>query len=207
MKTETDIYEDSDLETTADEAIVEKALVIYNAEMSIDPESKVYLMTWSPDPKQSPDCALSLQHEFHVNALIDYLNFCKSGIFCLENSQLGEPHYHGWYQVDETNEAGRVVMIKVLQKFGKVKIAKCLEYKINNFKKHRNGLWYYKKDVFDAQLGIKLNPVTKNTPRADIDNSDFAYFMRIEGRKTSRVMQEKASAYKYYREFYGSNYI
>ena len=83
------IEEDSD-------QIALKAEIIRLQEEKIDPDDKIYLMTWSPDPKQIPDCDFINQHLYCMPYVESYLSFCKSGCACVESSQIGNPHYHTW---------------------------------------------------------------------------------------------------------------
>jgi len=102
---------------TIEEYLTNASFRVWDEETNIDDSADIYLITWSPDPARLPDCDPDYQHRFNVNLLADYLKFCYCGIFCHEFSQLGNPHYHGWYQIctAPNRDRGRVVMIKVLQ--------------------------------------------------------------------------------------------
>lgn len=192
--------EDSDYE-----AIVNRAVIIWESELDIDTTQPVYLITWSPDPKEMPDCDFDKQHLFNVSAIVTYLKSCSAGVFCVESSQLGHPHYHGWYQVDSSKEVYRIAQIKVLQRFGLVKITKMkTEPKINKWYEKGNGLYYYKKDLLDSMLTVQCNPITANTPEPSLDfmQDYFVLLTSHSGRKSVKQLEEKVSQYKFYREFY-----
>jgi len=178
---------------------------IYDAEMDIDPDKPIYWITYNPSKESLPDCDFINQHLYSVNFLSDYLNCCSAGCFCVEATQLGQPHYHGWYQIDESNEQARVIMIKVMQRFAPngVKIKKAVgNYKIHSWVKHGNHLWYYKKDLLDASLIIPSNPITKNT-RVEIVNELYnPFFVLPAKRQTAADIEAKVAQYKICQEFY-----
>lgn len=202
QKTDSDNDEEILDDEIFDDDLVYKSEIIEYAESCIDSSAEVYLITWSPSHKELPDCSFNLQHEYSVGSLIDYLQFCSAGCFCVETHQTGFPHYHGWYQIDESKELGRISCIKTLQRFGMIKITKLVSLKINCYSELANGLYYYKKDVYDSMRNIVLNPIISSTPRPQTNFNDFAWLMPIEGRKTMRAIEEKVSQYKYYRNFY-----
>lgn len=179
-------------------------LLVGEEEEKIDLDKHVYLITWSPDPSKLPDSDSSYQHLFNVNLLIDYLKYCSCGIFTHEFTQIGNPHYHGWYQVDQRLELGRVTMIKVLQKFGNLKIAPVRDntkIKINNYSNSHSPLYYYKKESFDKI--IPKNPITKDTTYDDTNwATKLFFFVDIVGKKKVGELLDHISNKKYYTNFY-----
>jgi len=173
-------------------------------EEKINLNKTVYLITWSPDPSKLPDADPSYQHLFNVNLLIDYLKYCDCGIFTHEFTQIGNPHYHGWYQVDPTLENGRVSIVKVLLKFGNLKITSVRDntkIKINNYSNSHSPLWYYKKETFDKI--IPKNPITKYTSPDDTNwSTKLFFFVDIVGKKRVGELLDHISNKKYYTEFY-----
>lgn len=152
------------------ERTAERAEIIRLMEEDIDEDKALYLITWSPDPKQLPDADFQIQHDFNVNLLAQYLRYCDVGIFCLESSQRGNPHYHGWYQVaNDFREKGRIVAVKTLNRFGELKITECkVSYKVNCYSQKANALWYYKKDVHGSMMYYD-DSIIVDTSRRDID--------------------------------------
>lgn len=183
--------------------IAEVADIVYEEEHKIDDNDKVYLMTWAPDPKFLPDCDFINQHIFLVPYVKSYLEFCKNGLACVESTQLGNPHYHLWYQTrDDPLEMGRIRWIKVLSRIGLVKInSKVRYYRKNSWSAHRNALHYYKADSINQQLNTPYNPVSKTSAMPDIDYSDYSWFF-ASGKKTSGAIREKVSQIKDLEEFY-----
>lgn len=143
--------------------VLKKAKMILTNESNIDPEEELIGITWTPDPKEHPDADFRVQHELHVSMLADYLKCCACGLFCVESTTLGNPHYHGWFQIDPKLELARVAIIKAMQRFGRVTPEVLKHYRINSYTKGNNSLWYYKKDVFDQMLAIDINPIDKNS--------------------------------------------
>lgn len=186
-----------------------KATMIYDAEMDIDPDQELYMITWSPDPYEMPNADFETQHKFNINLISDYLQCCACGLFCVEATQMGNPHYHGFYQVNSRMEPERIIMVKVMQKFGIVKITKSVgHYRINSFKQHANCLYYYKKDVFDSMFYLDDNPICK-TSRCEIDWNYHYNFFEMKGRTSIKDIQDKITMRDFYRRFYADsiNYI
>lgn len=179
----------------------QKTEIIEIEESSIENNEDIYLITWSPDVKELPDADFYLQHNFNVEILVDYLKCCKHGVFCVESSQLGNPHYHGWYQIDDTKELQRIVIVKTLQRFGIVKIQKVKHsYKIFSWSERANALYYYKADLPDAFLKIEPNPITKETcGTVDWSVMDMVGFFN---KGVSSKLTDKISQRKFYRDFY-----
>lgn len=183
-----------------------KASEFYAAEKQIDEHIPVYLMTWSPDPKKLPDCDFINQHIWAVEYVQTYLMFCAAGAACVESTQLGNPHYHFWYQLAEDNrEEGRIRWVKIMQKVGNVKVTKALHYKKNKWYSKGNALWYYKKESIDAQLRTPCNPVTAETALVKVDYTDYNWFFH-SGRSTAAKCFEKASEVKLLEEFYKKSF-
>lgn len=185
-----------------DAKLIKKGAIIECEESKIDAFDKLYLITWVPDPKEMPDADFYLQHEVNVQILIDFLNTCKCGLFCVESTQMGNPHYHGWYQINPKYELVRIAIIKTLQRFGIIKIKECLHYIVNYYSERMNGLHYYKKDVFDSMFAIEVNPIS-NRSVSSIDVDKLRYVSMFSKNKTVyRNVEEKLSVRQYYRRFY-----
>lgn len=186
------------------ERIAEKDWIVQQTEYDINPACPLYLITWSPDPGELPDADFDTQHKFFVNVVSEYLSYCSIGLFCVESSQLGRPHYHGWYQLGG-NEQMRIVLMKVMQRFGLVKVTKSKgHYKYGSYSDAANCLYYYKKDMIDLMLWVDLNPITKDT-RVDIDwNQHFMLFTR-QGRQSIADLEEKVVLKDFYKRFYNNS--
>ena len=128
--------------------IVRRAEIIDISENMIVDSDPVYLFTWSPDPELLPDADFKTQHKYSVNFIAEFLDTCLIGLACVEPTQKGNPHYHGWYQVDPITEVERLAYVKTMQKFGLVKITECISYKKGLWSERCNGLHYYKNHVW-----------------------------------------------------------
>jgi len=182
--------------------LTNKSELIEFEESSIDLSEKVYLITWSPNPAEMLDVDLQCQHESNVNLLSDYLKSCKHGIFCVEATQKGVPHYHGWYQVQNSTELHRCAHVKVLERFGMLKITECKHIKIFNWEKKGNGLYYYKIDLPDAFLTVTPNPITKDTPKIEYSHDFFKLAYAFDHRVKRQPLEELMTAKTYYESFY-----
>lgn len=147
-----------------DDVIIAKDWLIYEEEKKILNTRDLYLVTWSPDPKQLPDTDFTLQHKFNVNLLSQLLRTVRCGLFCVESTAMGNPHYHGWYQDEPPNELARIAIIKVLQRFGNLKITSGLHYKVDRYYSKGNCLHYYKKDTFDSMLLLPIISASSYEP-------------------------------------------
>lgn len=169
-----------------DPKFLDKAYQILKAESSINPDDDIYLITWNPDPKMIPDDDFVNQHRWCVTQLSFYCKTCDVAVFVLEATQLGNPHYHGFYQVsdDPNKEIGRIMMIKKLQHYAphglKIeKVKRC--YRINNWLKGQNALYYYKIDLF------RYYPID----HAVIDSQTPTLLGRIPGPEEYELTQAK----------------
>lgn len=184
--------------------VIEKSTEIWAAEEDIDFDEPLYLITWAPDPSELPNADFTTQHLYMVNLLSGYLKTCASGLFCVETTQRGNPHYHGWYQVspDPVKEECRIIFIKTLERFGLLKITKSKgHYRINAYSTRSNCLGYYKKDLLDPMLWCNPNPVTSES-KCDIDwNVNMLFFVK-NGRGTVSDLEEKVSLKEFYLQFY-----
>lgn len=180
-----------------EERMSQKAKKVYGAEHKIDYDKKVYLITWSPDPKENPEADFEMQHRYHVNTLADYLKYCSCGLFCVESTQLGNPHYHGWYQVSSEFEMLRIVMIKVMQRFGKVKISPCHHPTLDKWSEKMNGMFYYKADLMEEMFDIEINPI--NALSHDDTHWEACAFFTTD---CDKAIIDKISTRQYYRSFY-----
>lgn len=180
----------------------EKSWIIEFEESFIDYNEPLYLITWAPDPKEMPDCDFNMQHELNVQTLADFLKTCKCGLFCVESTSLGNPHYHGWYQSDCSKELLRIVMVKTLKRFGLLKITEGFSFKINCYTERKNCLYYYKKDVFDEMLMIEVNPITKESRSTiNFDVLDYVGFFSKD-KNAMNTLKDAQSSRAFYREFY-----
>jgi hypothetical protein len=180
---------------------ISKGWIIEKNESCIDIDEEVYLITWSPDPIELPDSDFYLQHNVNVKILADYLKFCKTGLFCVESTQMGNPHYHGWYQIDPDKEIMRICLIKTMNRFGIIKITPARSIKINRYSKHSNALYYYKKDVFGSMATITPNPITRKT----VSTVNFEVLPMIDfmsNMNKRKQIPDRLSDLKFYEEFY-----
>jgi len=197
------IITDSD---ATDHLIYFSSEVIEYYESDIDPDQQLYLFTFNPDPSELPDADFQCQHEFAMMFVVDFLRGCRTGLACVETTQLGNPHYHGWYQLsdDPSMEMRRIVAVKVMQKYAPkgIRITKATTYRVNSYTNHANCLYYYKKDIFGPMLHVDHALITKHTV-CDIDWEQRAWWFDIPGKKTSSTeLIKKMSDKKFYEEFY-----
>lgn len=193
------------------EEMVAKAVIIYEHEHMIDLDDTLYLITWAPDPSEIPYADFETQHRFNINILADYLKHCRCGLFCVESTQKGNPHYHGWYQTfDDTRDRGRIVMVKVLERFGQLKITESRGHvKINSYVKHANCLYYYKDDLFGQMEWVHDNPIHKDSHCDEDWMSNLNFFsMHQKGHKQSVAdLEKRVSDRDFYKKFfYDSKY-
>jgi len=178
-------------------------------ESCIDEDETLYLITWAPDPKELPNCDFITQHLYNVNFLAEYLKFCECGLFCVESTQAGNPHYHGWYQTSDyyVEELARCAIMKVMERLGIVKITKCKgHYRINSYTAGGNALHYYKADLFGQMQYIPHNPITwQSKDDTNWLSNDFFFLLNKTGRKTTADIETKICQRDYYREFYSGS--
>lgn len=185
-----------------------KIVAVAKMEWKIDPDKKVYLFTWSPDPSEGPDADFETQHMFWYPAIVDFLNSVEVGIACVEASQLGNPHYHGWYQVsdDPIKERLRCVHIKVMARFAPngLRITSSKGHmKFNSYVAAANCLHYYKKDLLQSMSYIATNPITAKTKKPDhIDWNNKLLLFRRKCRETINELEDKISLKDFYKQFY-----
>lgn len=180
----------------------EVAWIITSYESEIDKSANLYLMTWSPDPKELPDCDFYNQHIYCHPYIQAYLQGCKAGLACVEATQLGNPHYHLWYQTyKDEREQARIRWIKVMSRIGIVKIVKGKHFKVDKWYQKGNCLHYYKKDAVGPQLFTLYNPIGSSTPTPPIDYTDYTMFF-AKGKQTAQKIIEKVSQVKQLEEFY-----
>lgn len=182
-----------------------KTELIEYEESKIDPSSELYLITWAPDPKELPDADFYIQHNVNVELLTQFLKACACGIFCVEATQIGNPHYHGWYQVDPTKELVRIAVVKTMQRFAPkgLKIAPARSWKFFNWTERGNALYYYKKDICDAFLNVDPNPITKDS-ESTVNFDTIQWISFFDSRmKIDKSLTDKISDRRFYRSFYG----
>lgn len=191
--------------------IIPKVVTVFENELDIDLDEDLYLFTWSPDPAQIPDADFNTQHAFCFPFVANLLSSVECGLACVEETQKGNPHYHGWYQLsrDPVKSALRKVYVKVMQrfcdpKFG-YKVTKSLgHYKINSFVAQANCLYYYKKDLIQASLLVPNNPVTKDS-KVDIDwKANYSLFTK-RGRESVADIEDRVNLRDFYKQFYSDS--
>lgn len=186
--------------------IASKTHLVELHETLIDPGQDLYLITWCPDPEHLPNSDFNIQHQFCMDTLSKYLEACEVGLFCVETTQLGRPHYHGWYQIaPDKRDLVRIIHAKVMSETGLLKITKSKgHYKIHSWNNKANCLYYYKKDLIQSMLTIETNPITKNM-RSNIDWNSMVYssFFHIKGKRQSIAdLEDKLNLHKFYEQFY-----
>lgn len=131
---------------------------IFEAEENIDDNETLYLITWCPDPSDLPDADFETQHDYNVPILTWFCQSCKTAVFCVESTQKGNPHYHGFYQETEDPDLYEQhnSIVKTMQKFGMLKItpSKGMYKRHNYWTPHSNCLYYYKKDTLTRMLKV-----------------------------------------------------
>lgn len=198
---------DPQMEDLYDQLIVAKATQIFDYELDIDPDRDLYLFTWSPDPSRMPDTSFERQHDFNIDLVSSFFKGCECGIACVESTQLGNPHYHGWYQVstDPNKDKFRIVIAKTFQQLGLLKITKSKgHYYINYWKSHSNCLFYYKKELLEARLLTHNNPVTSlNLPIEDWTSMANSMYFKVSGKRESVAdLEDKITLREFYKQFY-----
>lgn len=192
-----------------DELLLEKAGLIEYYENLIDDDAELYLITWSPNPEELPDADFETQHKFNISLLSEYLKWCSLGLFCVESTQLGNPHYHGWYQCsdDSNEELGRIATIKTLKRFGNLKISKVkVAYVKNSYSQKSNALYYYKKDAFSQMLYVEDAVIHRHSEcTIDWTNIQYSQFFDKEcklklGQKAENAISEKQWCLDFYRD-------
>lgn len=173
--------------------------IIEDTEMTIDEDLPVYLITWSPDPKQLPDCHFEYQHRYNIDILVLFLKSCYTGLFCVETSMMGSPHYHGWFQTDKFRNEERIAITKVLHKLGMLRITQAKTYKINKYYEQANALYYYKKDI-DAMSFIVDNPITLNSTCGIHWDMTHFFDSTVNAKHIANVVSEKQRLIDFYRD-------
>lgn len=187
--------------------IVDKVLTVFEYESLIDLGEQLYLFTWCPNPAELPEASFHIQHLWAYPLVSDFLRMCKCGLACVETTQLGRPHYHGWYQLTRESlyEKMRIAIAKTLQRLGLLKITPSKGHiKINSWVQHANCLYYYKKDLIETQLETQFNPITPVYQKP----YDFAHlgslWVRDGKRQTVADIEEKISLKEFYKDFYST---
>lgn len=177
-------------------------------EQKIDLNKTLYLFTWAPAPDDLPDCDFDLQHQYNLGLVASFLNACEVGLACVESSQMGRPHYHGWYQLSDNplKEKVRIAIVKTMQRFAPrgLKITQSHGHiKIGSWSKHANCLYYYKKDLLGMQLFTLPNPITPHST-CSIDWAEYPYrtFFNKGGRETVDEYESRISLREFYEDFY-----
>jgi len=162
---------DEDLE------LLEASYTVYEEESKIDPNKEVYLFTWVPDPKELPNCDIINQHIYCFDVVSNLLSGCSCGLACVESTQKGNPHYHGWYQI-RSDDRLRIQTIKVMQRLAPngLTVVPAKHYRINSYSKGTNSLHYYKKDLVN-NLWLTPNPVTRYSVCFPKPNYELLWFL------------------------------
>lgn len=202
--------DDENMDQLHTDTLVFKGGIIGDTEYQIDVDHTLYLFTWSPDPSRLPDAEFEIQHEFCKDLIIDFLKGMQIGCACVESTQLGNPHYHGWYQLSNDSLTDRIrrCMVKTLQQLGLLKITRSKgHYKANYWSDWHNCLFYYKKDLLDAMLSVPSNPITEWTEKSTITwQANLEWFRPKLGRHSIDDLRERISIADYYRDFYNNTY-
>lgn len=192
------------VEVEVDSFITPKAVTVFENELDINPDEALYLFTWSPNPEEIPDSDFNTQHAFCFPFISDLLSTMECGLACVEETQKGNPHYHGWYQQSRDPKLNvlKKVYVKVMQRFGNYKVTKSLgHYKINSYVKQANCLYYYKKDMLEASLYVPNNPIKKGMyPHIDW-NSNYSLFTK-KGRESVADIEDRINLRSFYKQFY-----
>lgn len=187
--------------------LMQKWMHIVEYESMIKEDEPLYLFTWSPDPDEIPDSDFNTQHRFCLPFMADFLMVVSAGVACVESSQMGNPHYHGWYQVstDPLKEKLRIVYTKVIKRFGNLKITKSKgHYKIGSLVKQANCLYYYKKDMLQSMATVESNPIT-GVPYEDVDWSTHWNLFTKKGRESVADIEDRINLKDFYKEFYANS--
>lgn len=182
------------------------------AEEQIDQDQPLYLMTFNPVPDETPDCAFIDQHCWWVGLMAAYCKSCDAACFCVEATQRGYPHYHGWYQPSEDPkmEMMRICNIKIMLKFAPagVKIDLCQNMiQINNWSNsNSNALYYYKKNLPTTMFYMPLNPITNLTPLNPVSVDDYKFFFMNKGRNRVADIIERKNKIHSARLFYEKSF-
>lgn len=189
-----------DVEEYSD-VILERAQIFMEYEEELDENREVYLFTWSPDPALLPDADIRIQHRYNVNFLADMLKCCEIGLICVESTQRGNPHYHGWYQISWNTKAemARIAHFKTMEKFGQLKITPAKYVQRNSYSEKMNALYYYKKESIDSMLSMPFNPIRAITK--DDYNWNYAFFFTKDG-DCKKNIADKLSHRAEMRKFY-----
>lgn len=185
---------------------------VYSAEMKIDSNKPLYLITWSPDPSTLPNSDFEMQHQYNIDIISDFCKGCEVALWCVEANQMGNPHYHGFYQTSSNHdrERLRIACVKTMQTYAPrgLKIASATTYKkCNYWTNHANCLYYYKKDLMDAMYHIEINPINAKS-KSTVDFSNYAYLFKTPGKRTnSRELIQQVSQRERYKQFYLGNDI
>nr|QGF19357.1 hypothetical protein [Antarctic circular DNA molecule] len=193
-----------------DDRISHLADIMYEAESCIEtdglhtPKDTVYLLTWSPDPKFLPDCDFQQQHLYAGPWAQFYMQTTKCGACCVEANQMGNPHYHMWYQphTDFNKTKARITMIKVLKNRGIVKIDQARHVRPGCPDPTCNSLHYYKKELFDQNIWLDWPIITHLTRMPNPIHENFKYWFQLSTRKNFMQQVEVTSEYKRIHEFY-----
>lgn len=157
--TETDLWEDL-------EKLAIKTFLLEFEESTIDKSLPLVLITWSPSRENMPDTDFVMKHRSNVNFLSDFLKCTSCGAFCVEANEMGQPHYHGFYQhtQDSKTELALIAFLDTMYKTGNLKVTKeVFKYKKFSWSKKANALWYYKKELLTSQFHTPHNPIVSQS--------------------------------------------
>lgn len=177
--------------------------IIEKYESAIDDNEDVYLITWVPDPVHLPDADFVTQHMWCVDLLALYLSTCEVGLFCVEATQQGNPHYHGWYQISDEREEVRIAIHKVLKWYAPsaTKITKVKStYKTFNWFKPCNALYYYKKSIIGSMYDIPINVITSESE--SLVDWELMASNGFFDKTIDQTLRDKINKQKYLLDFY-----
>jgi len=209
LEQELPLLDDSSLEEEC-QLIASKTHLIHDTECEIDLDEPLYLFTWAPDPAELPNCSFELQHYWALTLVADFLRSVGNGCACVESTQLGNPHYHGWYQLsnDPIKERLRQCHVKTMARLSPkgFKVTKSKGHiKIHSWVAAANCLHYYKKDLIQSQLLTKHNPITAATDfKFDFQHLSFLW-TRPGERRTFTQLETAVTLKEFYKGFYFSN--
>lgn len=188
---------------TFNDLLVTKSEIIERAESEIAEDQKIYMFTWSPDPNEIPDVSFQEQHDLQHDLLVDFFSYTLTGCACVESTQMGNPHYHGFYQIRPETELKRIVIVKVMQKYGNLKIAQIKNsYRINSYTKRNNALYYYKKEMASNMLEIEHTPITKDSAKLNVNTNEYATFFKLSSRSSVYEKLARVNKFTSAAEFY-----
>lgn len=146
---------------------------IEKAEYDIISHLDLYLITWTPDPKKLPyKYNMVKNYDYHIRLFFKNFNkACHTFAICPEFNLNGNIHYHGWFQLKDPVKWYKSVL-PTLKHNGFIKINTSVSYKLFNFDKKDNALWYYKKELYNnAQIFARVYCYTHKSEKPRIQKT------------------------------------